>query len=232
MDQLNGTRDELRVDVFRDVASVCNVCECVKDWRTGGGWSRPRGDVRGWMNGRELTFCSASSSSLLIFRSSSSILFGETHRETCVIAAVTSCRPVLGGTRRAGISHSRSEEQLITQQKRRPRSGVHVWEWGSGQWMEHFAAKNLPDVQLSVPGEESQIVFSPGNFLSDKRWPPAKNSLETKEDVLGRAPGLNPGAALLFLSGGFLIRTRTCLFPLWLCVVVTLSYATYEILTI
>lgn len=35
--------------------------------------------------------------------------------------------------------------------------------------MEHFAAKNLPDVQLSVPGEESQIVFSPGNFLSDKR---------------------------------------------------------------
>lgn len=27
--------------------------------------------------------------------------------------------------------------------------------------------KNLPDVQLLELGEESQIVFSPGNFLSD-----------------------------------------------------------------
>lgn len=35
--------------------------------------------------------------------------------------------------------------------------------------MEHFATKNLPDVQLLELGEESQIVFSPGNFLSDNR---------------------------------------------------------------
>lgn len=30
-----------------------------------------------------------------------------------------------------------------------------------------FAAKNRPDVQLLELAEESQIVFSPGNFLSD-----------------------------------------------------------------
>lgn len=46
---------------------------------------------------------------------------------------------------------------------------AHVGESGSGQWMEHFAAKNLPDVQLLELGEKSQIVFSPGNFLSDNR---------------------------------------------------------------
>lgn len=44
---------------------------------------------------------------------------------------------------------------------------VHVGERGSGQWMEHFAAKYRPDVQLLELAEESQIVFSPGNFLSD-----------------------------------------------------------------
>jgi len=37
--------------------------------------------------------------------------------------------------------------------------------WGMRKWK--FTTKNLPDVQLLELGKTSQIVFSPGNFLSD-----------------------------------------------------------------
>lgn len=129
---------------------------------------------------RELTCCSASSSSLLIFRSSSNILHRDKKGKACYCS-----RDLPSARIRLNVAHcdlpfplkNLSGKDINYTAKAAP---AHGREWGSGQWMEYFATKNLPDVRLWELGEESQIVFSPGNFLSDKCWPTAKNSLETK----------------------------------------------------
>lgn len=78
---------------------------------------------------RELTCCSASSSSLLIFRSSSSILHRD--RGTRVTAAVTSCLLTLAhlfplkDLPGKQINYTAEAELL-----------VHDGEWGSGQWVK------------------------------------------------------------------------------------------------
>ncbi len=199
----------------------CNAYKHTNDWRADGKAGARCSVVVTCMDTRvdrlqgELTFCSASSSSLLIFRSSSNILHGD--KGTRVIAAMASCLLALGRIWQVVICNSLwwsfLENGLITQRKTAP---VHVGEWGSGQWKWSTSPlQNLPDVQLLELGEESQIVFSPGNFLSDNCWPAAKNSLETKRTCSAEI-SLSVGIVHRHF-GGILIRKRTCLLPCFLC---------------
>lgn len=158
-----------------------NVCECLNEWRTDGDKAGARDDLHRWTNGRTAEGAHLLFGIFLIAADLQVILQHsvQRQRDTCYCS-----RDLLSACARLDIARrdrqfplmNLSGEQINYTAK---AALVHVGEWGSGQWMEHFAAKNLPDVQLLELGEESQIVFSPGNFLSDNRWPTAKNSLET-----------------------------------------------------
>lgn len=129
-----------------------------------------------WSSGHPPTFCAE-------------------NRETSVTAAVASCLLVLDLIRKAVFTNSLwwtfLANGLITQQKQ------HWFMFGNEEVDSGWSApllkrKNLPDVQLLELTGENQIVFSPGNFLSDNCWPTAKNSSESEKTCLVHRPGLYP----------------------------------------
>lgn len=124
---------------------------CKERWDSG--WLRVVGSQR------ELTCCSASSSSLLIFRSSSNILHIDEKRDACYCSRDLPSACIRLNVERCDLPFplkNLSGKHINYTAKAAP---AHVGEWGSGQWMEHFAAKNLPDVQAFESSERKARLF-------------------------------------------------------------------------
>lgn len=184
-------------------------------WRAGKGW-RIEGQMEGKQEEREMNEWTERRRSSPVVRPLPRRCWSSGHpptsctetKETRVTAAVTSCPLALGQVQQVMICNSlgRTSPGKRINYIARAVPAVHVGgEWGGGQWMEHFAAHQM--FGFLEFGEWSQIVFSPGNFLSDNCWPTAKNSLETQRTCSAEI-SLPVGAIHGYFRGLWLVKKK------------------------
>lgn len=183
----------------------CDVREWMEGWGTDGGKAGARGR---WMNGRSADGAHLLFGLLLVAADLQVILQhpAQRQRDTCY------CRRDLLSARIRSDAASHDLQFPLKNlswqtDKLHSKSSAGGSCWGMRQWTVDGALRCSPDVRLLEFGEWSQIVFSPGNFLSDNCWPTAKNSLETQRTCSAEIR-LSVGAVHGYFRGLWLVKKK------------------------